>query len=79
MLPEYIRVCEVPFLHPSRSSSLTFEHIRDGIMRQLIICGEGILWSFDNDIKVKDRGREAGPASFVEKLSTQCILAKCWG
>lgn len=60
------------------SSSLTFEYIRGGIMRELIICGEGTLWSFDNDITGEWQRKGAGPASFTEKLFTQGTLAKSW-
>lgn len=56
---------------------MTSEHIRDGIMRELSVGWEGygvlIMISL-----VKGRGMEAGLASFVEKLFTQHMLAKCW-
>lgn len=56
------------FLHHSLLPELTFEHIRDGIMRELYVEEGGYGVSIMT-LLVKERGREAGPASFVENIS----------
>lgn len=55
---------------------MTSEHIRDGIMRELCV-GWGGYGVFIMISLMKDRGKEADPASFVVKLFTQHMIAKC--
>lgn len=63
--------------HLSSSPSLPLDHTRPKVMREVSVKGGA------SDILLvivlgKDRIKKAEPAGFVEKLSTQWGLAKCW-
>lgn len=72
MLPKYVHV-SAKFSIPASLFLILDEHIRGRIMRERYIEGRvyGVLIMIS---LVKDRGREAGPASFVVKLFTSTYL-----
>ena len=79
MLPTYVHVSAKSSIPPSFPvAKINFWANQDGIKRELYMEGEGYGVSI-MVLLVKERGREARPARFVENLSgSTCLLHVDW-